>query len=178
MQEVKTEIEIAAPAATVWNILTDINRWSEWNPIVNRASGDAILGATLDISMCGKDGKDGPNYTPRIISLEEAKSFHWQAKIVAGFIFTNDKIIELEDIESGTRLVHKELFEGILAPLFCRNIEEGVMPMLNTMNEALKNLAEKREKMELEQVVTETDTKNAGQTSGEEKTEKEETPVT
>jgi len=63
--------------------------------------------------------------------------------MLTGFIFTNYKVLELEETESGTRLIHKEMFKGLLAPIFCGQMEKGVPPMLNSMNQALKELAEK-----------------------------------
>ena len=45
MRELRTEIEIAAPLTKVWNILTDLDNWKEWNPIVNQASGVASRGS-------------------------------------------------------------------------------------------------------------------------------------
>jgi len=63
--------------------------------------------------------------------------------MMVGFLFTNDKIFELEETATGTRLVHKELFSGMLSPLFCEQMEKGVPPMLNAMNKALKELVEK-----------------------------------
>jgi len=63
--------------------------------------------------------------------------------MLAGFIFTNDKVFELEETNTGTRLTHKELFSGLLAPIFCGQMEKGVPPMLDSMNKALKEQAEK-----------------------------------
>ena len=62
--------------------------------------------------------------------------------MMAGFIFTNDKVFELHETSTGTRVVHKELFSGLLAPIFCGQMEKGVPPMLEAMNQALKQLAE------------------------------------
>ena len=176
MQEVKSEIEIAAPIEKVWNIITDINQWAEWSPIINQASGNTAMGETLNITMCGDKDKESQNYSPVIIELDKPRCFHWQAKMVAGFIFTNDKIFNLEETTTGTRLIHRELFDGIFASVFCRNIEESVLPMLNSMNEALKNLAEENEgtKTQQETPVSES---NLEQASGETVVEKEETPV-
>ncbi|MGV7222128.1 MAG: SRPBCC family protein [Nitrospinales bacterium] len=143
MREIRTEIEIAAPLTKVWSILTDIDSWKEWNPIVTQASGVASLGSTLSVTMCDDDGKDGPKYSPTITILEEPKQFRWRAKMMAGFLMTNDKLLELEEISSGTRLIHKELFSGILVPIFWSKLEKGCPQMLNSMNDALKNLAEK-----------------------------------
>ena len=112
MREIRTEIEIAAPLTQVWNILTDFDNWKVWNPIVHQVSGAASLGSKLSISMRGKDGKDGPKYMPIMTIFEEPKSFRWRATMMAGFLFTNDKVFELEETGSGTRFIHKELFSG------------------------------------------------------------------
>ncbi len=146
MREIKTEIEISAPPAKVWSVLTEIDKWKDWSPIINDASGKAALGAKLSITMCGKDGKEGkggPKYQPIVTVFEAPKRFEWMATMMAGFIFTNGKIIELEQSGSGTRLVHKETFSGIMVPLMWGQMEGSVPQMLNSMNEALKKLVEK-----------------------------------
>jgi len=144
MREIKTEIEISAPTTEVWSILTDINNWAEWSPIINQASGDASLGSTLSITMIGKEeGKDGPKYNPVITILDEPKSFRWRANMMAEFLFTNDKVFELEETSSGTRLIHKELFSGMIVPMFWSKLDKEVPSMLNSMNDALKIKAEK-----------------------------------
>jgi hypothetical protein len=94
--------------------------------------------------MMGKEqGKDGPKYNPIITELEEPNYLRWRAHMLTGFIFTNYKVLELEESNSGTRLIHKEMFKGLLAPIFCGQMEKDVPPMLNSMNQALKVLAEK-----------------------------------
>ena len=54
-----------------------------------------------------------------------------------------DQLVDLEETSTGRHLIHKEMFKGLLAPIFCGQMEEGVPPMLNSMNQALKKLAEK-----------------------------------
>ncbi len=98
MREIRTEIEIAAPPTKVWSILTDFDHWKEWNPIVNRASGLASLGSELSITMRGEEGKDGPKYMPIVTVFDEPKSFRWRGKMMADFLFTNDKVFELEKL--------------------------------------------------------------------------------
>ncbi len=144
LQEIKTDIEISAPPSKVWSILSDINKWQEWSPIIKESRGAATVGSELTIGMIGKtEGEPGPVYNPVITELDEPKHLRWKAHMLSGFIFTNYKILELEETGSGTRLIHKELFRGLLAPIFCGQMEEGVPPMLNSMNQALKELAEK-----------------------------------
>lgn len=145
LQEIKTEIEIAAPPSKVWSIVTDINSWKEWSPIIKDSNGAASVGSELTITMTGKEqGKEGPKYNPIITELDQPNFFRWRAHMLAGFIFTNYKIIELKETSSGTLLTHTESFKGLLAPVFCSQMEKGVPPMLNSMNKALKDLAEKQ----------------------------------
>ncbi len=144
MQEIKTQIDISAPPSKVWKIITDIDKWQEWSPTINASSGSASVGSELSITMMSKEaGKDGPKYNPVITKLDEPNVFHWRAHMLAGFIFTNDKIFELEETSTGTRLTHTETFKGLVTPLFKGQMEKGVPPMLDMMNKALKDLAEK-----------------------------------
>ena len=142
LHEIRTEIDIAAPPEKVWALLTDIDAWRQWSPIINASTGVAAEGYTLSITMVGKDGADGPKYYPTITHYEEPKYFQWQAVMIDGAIMTNDKIFELEETANGTRLIHKELFTGMMVPIFCNKFDENVPPMLNSMNQALKELAE------------------------------------
>ena len=146
MREIKTEIEISAPVPEVWDILMDIDSWEQWSPIINQASGDAALGSTLNITMMSKEeGKDGPQYSPVITILEQPTLFRWRANMLAGFVFTNDKVFELEATTAGTRVTHKELFSGMLVPFFWPSVEKNVPAMLDSMNEALKFKAEAKD---------------------------------
>jgi len=144
IQEIKTEIEISAPPSKVWDIIADINKWQEWSPIINYSEGETSVGSELSITMMSKEeGKDGPKYSPKITELVEPNRFRWQAHMLADFIFTNEKIFKLEETKTGTHLTHTETFKGLLAPVFCSQMEKGVPPMLNSMNKALKEQAEK-----------------------------------
>lgn len=143
MQTITTEIDISAPPAKVWSIITDIDKWHEWSPTINASEGMASVDSTLTITMMSKEeGKDGPKYNPKIIQMDEPKYFHWRAHMMAGFVFTNDKIIELTETDSGTKVTHTETFKGLMAALMKGQMEKGVPPMLNMMNDALKKQAE------------------------------------
>ena len=146
MREIRTEIEIAAPRSKVWSILTDFDKWQEWSPTVQNSGGSGAVGAKLSMTMCGKEGKEGkpgPRYAPEITIFDEPKKLQWTATMMAGFVFTNGKIVELEETSSGTRLVHIETFSGLMVPMMWKHMETGVPPMLDAMNKALKDKAEK-----------------------------------
>lgn len=143
MQEITTEIEISAPPSKVWGIITDIDQWQEWSPIINASQGKAVTGSKLSITMMSKEeGKDGPQYNPVITALTEPTYFHWRAHMLVEFVFTNEKIFILKETETGTHLTHIETFKGLIAPLMSGSVEKNVPPMLDSMNKALKELAE------------------------------------
>ena len=143
MQEIKTQIEIEAPTAKVCEIIENVDQWHQWSPIINGSSGKPSLGEQVNITMTGKEkGSDGPKYSPTIIALEKEAVLHWRAKMMAGFIFTNDKIFELSATEKGTHLIHIETFKGLMAPLMSKSVAKNVPAMLDSMNLALKALAE------------------------------------
>ena len=144
MKEITTEIEIKAPRDQVWKVITEFNNWTDWNPSVKKMTGPNSVGSTLDITMCNKTGGEGPKYQPTITEVEEGKYFRWRAKMGMGFIFTNDKLIELHEAPGGTKLVHKELFSGLMLMMMGKHLDSGVGPMLEGMNRALKDHVEKK----------------------------------
>ena len=77
-----------------------------------------------------------------ITNLDELKLFRWRATMMVGFVMTNDKEFQLEETSMGKRRIHKELFSGMLVPLFFTIVESKVSAMLNSINEALKVKAE------------------------------------
>lgn len=143
MREIKTEIHIDASPEKVWSVITDLNSWHEWNPIVKQVKGDAMLGAHLTVTMRGEDGKDANSYAPIITRFDEPSLLCWRGKMLAELLMTNDKIIKLEKTETGTRLIHRELFKGVIVPLFWNKMEAHVPTMLDSMNSALKAKVEK-----------------------------------
>ena len=63
MIKVRTEIEIEAPPGRVWDILTDFERYAEWNPFVREIQGDLRKGAKLEVRL-GPPGEKGMTFKP------------------------------------------------------------------------------------------------------------------
>ena len=143
MREIRTEIEINASQMDVWDILMAFDKWSDWNPTVNQASGTATLGSKVSIIMAGSEGKNGQKYSADITTFEAPRSFRWRAVMMAGFLMTNDRSFELEPAGEGTKLINTEHFSGLLVSLLWSKLENFVPDSLISMNEALKRRAEK-----------------------------------
>jgi hypothetical protein len=142
MRELRAEIQIAAPIDQVWRTLTDFDQWKVWNPMVNRASGSASIGAKLQITMRGPDSKDAMKYEPTLIEVNPPNSLRWRATMMSGFLFTNDRVFELKEEKGGTTFVNREEFSGLMVPMFWSKMTPFVVPMLEQMNMALKHKVE------------------------------------
>jgi hypothetical protein len=55
-KEIVTEIEINAPPSHVWEILTDFEKYSTWNPFIKKISGEAARNEKLEVHMPNPQG--------------------------------------------------------------------------------------------------------------------------
>lgn len=51
MRELRREIDIDAPPAAVWAVLTDTRSYSEWNPFIPHLAGELREGAKLEVRI-------------------------------------------------------------------------------------------------------------------------------
>jgi hypothetical protein len=75
-REIKTTIEIDAPTNTVWAMLTDFSRYSEWNPFIRSIYGKAQQGEQLEILIHPPGGK-GMTFRPIILALQPEAELRW-----------------------------------------------------------------------------------------------------
>jgi uncharacterized protein YndB with AHSA1/START domain len=52
-------VEITAPAAFVWDVLTDFARYPQWNPYTVAVSTSLEIGTPIDLTLPNPDGSDG-----------------------------------------------------------------------------------------------------------------------
>jgi hypothetical protein len=141
---IKTDIEINAPAAKVWAILTDFPRMPAWNPFIKSISGSLTEGARLAVYIV-PPGKSGMRFRPTVLSVRPEREFRWLGRLFVRGVFDGEHYFLLEPVGEGrTRLTHGENFSGILIGLVGGALaatEAG----FKAMNAALKQEAESRE---------------------------------
>ena len=49
--ELHTEIDIDATPEAVWQVLTDLDGWADWNPFITSSIGKAAVGEELSNRM-------------------------------------------------------------------------------------------------------------------------------
>lgn len=138
MKELKTEIHISRKPEVVWGKITDLSGWPEWNPIVNKLEGEFKPGAELVITMSDSKGKDGKMYKATITNIDKNAEFRFIATMMSKSVFSAERILELKESEGGTLFIQREIYTGFLVSLFWKKLQEDALPMLVSMNEALK----------------------------------------
>jgi len=141
MKQIETEININAPAGKVWSVLTDYNSHSNWNPFIRSISGDKFEGGCLEVSI-QPHGGSLMRFSPKILVFNEPKEFRWRGKFLVRGLMDGEHYFIIDQENAGTtRLVHGELFSGILAGLF-GNVLEKTKKGFEMMNIAIKEKCE------------------------------------
>ena len=142
MREIRTEIEIGAPADRVWSLLTELDAFSDWNPFLRRASGEVKEGARLEIYMQPADGR-GMTFRPTVIKAEPNREFRWLGHLGVSGLFDGEHSFTIEPLDGNrVRFVQSERFTGVLVPLVLLMIEKNTQRGFEDMNVALKERAE------------------------------------
>ena len=142
MREIRSEIEINAAAQRVWQVLIDFGSYPDWNPFMQRASGEVAVGKKLVVYLKPPGGM-GMSFKPRVLKVDPQSEFRWLGHLVVPGIFDGEHIFEIHQIEDDRcRLVQREEFRGILVLIMLAMIGRGTERGFNEMNQALKARAE------------------------------------
>jgi hypothetical protein len=142
MLEIRTEIDICAPARRVWEVLLDFPSHPEWNPFVRSISGAAVKGRRLCVSVQPEPGK-GMTFRPTVLSAEPGKELRWRGRFLVPGLFDGEHFFELHETDSErTRFVHGERFSGVLVALLKASLDGPTRSGFVRMNQALKERAE------------------------------------
>ena len=129
-------IDVRASASRVWDILSQLDRYHEWNPFVIEASGELRRGEHLDLLLAPPDL---PDYKLRSKVLE--------AEVVGRICIqcdrTTDHSIVLEPTPSGVHVVQVQRHQADAAEVLRSPIRSRVQLGLDMMNAALKARAER-----------------------------------
>ena len=129
-------------AELVWDALTALDSFHEWNPFMREASGVVAVGEKLKVYLKPPGGM-GMTFKPRVVKVEPNREFRWLGHLVIPGFFDGEHIFEIEpDGDAGCRFVQREEFRGLLVPLMLLMIRKSTERRFNEMNQALKALVE------------------------------------
>jgi hypothetical protein len=143
-EELRAEQDIAAAPDRVWEVLTEFDKFGEWNPFIVSIEGEPAVGAKLTVRLEPPGGR-GATLHPVVTTSAPGQAFGWRGRLVARGVFDAEHRFELESPpQGGTHLVHSEHFSGVLVPLFRRSLRRHTLAGFEAMNRALQARAENR----------------------------------
>lgn len=141
VMNIRTEIIINAPKEKVWDILTDFNKYQQWNPFIVMSKGEAIPGSHLINTMINGEGT--MTFKPKVLKAERFNYFDWLGKLWIKGLFDGHHYFQIEEIHPNqVKLIHGENFSGLLSKMILKKIGQQTRENFVKMNQALKNRAE------------------------------------
>jgi len=109
---------------------------------MRRAIGEPKTGAKLEVHI-QPSGTSGMTFRPTVLKAEPKRELRWLGHLGIPGLFDGEHILTIEPLaENRVRFVQREIFTGILVPLFARGLEADTRRGFEEMNRALKAQAE------------------------------------
>jgi len=134
----RTEIDIAADADRVWDVLTDFPAFPRWNPFIRQIDGVLAPHARLTVRIQPPGGR-AMTFRPTVLHVEPGRYFAWRGRTLVPGLFDGEHFFELVPAGSlGVRCVHGEVFRGLFVPLLAKTLRTTTRQGFELMNAALK----------------------------------------
>jgi uncharacterized protein YndB with AHSA1/START domain len=130
------EVSINAKPEKVWQVLTDIENWSDWNEKIKKPSVKEE--PNVGVSFTWKI--NGSNIKSQIHTYDPNKAFGWTGKTFGAKAIHN---WYLEPTAHGTKVIVKESMEGWLIALLKKKMNTVLADDLGFWLEQLKVACEK-----------------------------------
>jgi len=141
MRIIETQIDVAASASSVWQILTDFPAYSDWNPFITEIEGTPELSARLRIRIC-PPGRSAITLKPTILVAAREWELRWRSRrIVPGF-FDSEHSFQIRTHGRFCRFHQSERFTGIMVTAIGDDLFDAMLQGFEEMNTALKLRAE------------------------------------
>ena len=141
MKELRTQIIIDASPEKVWQVLTDLDKYPEWNPFVCHAIGKAEIGRTVDIDF--QSDSTGMKLHCTVVRLQPNRELSWTYHAMHPILFRGEHIFTIEPLgENRVRFINREEFNGLLVFTQAKDIDTNTKRGFEAMDKALKACAE------------------------------------
>ena len=138
----RTTFPISATPRMVWEILTDFQRYGEWNPSLPSISGELRPGAEVALTL-GMPGRPSPKVKARFSQVEPLQRLTWDGNAGADWLFAGHREFVIEHQPDGNVLfTHIEDVHGLLFPVFRVVMGSAIQRSHDAFNQALKTRCE------------------------------------
>ena len=138
--ELITSVDINATPERVWEVLTDLPAYPQWNPFIISAEGTFEVGGRPSLSLPPLNALLRTTLRPTVLDVIPCRRLQFQLTFTTlrmPGLFDTDHTLTVTPHDGGVRLRHQVRFRGLLVPLMIRRL-----PGFTAMNAALKDQVE------------------------------------
>jgi len=140
-EKIEHRLGVQAPASVIWDVISDVESWKDWNPLYPAAEGQLRFEARLTLTLA-LPGREPQVIHPIIEAWTPNELIHWRLKLLGGLVRTT-RYLEIDALtETGCIFSNGELFEGRLGPFIARRMAPALRAGFAAMGEAVKARAE------------------------------------
>lgn len=141
LMEIRTAIEIDAPAHDVWSILVNLEQYEEWNPLTVAAVGELVVGAPIRLYV--KLGFLRMVRTHVISRIAIDAALCWRISNPLTWLIRGERCQTVEALaENRCRYRNVERIDGILSPIIKVLFGHSIRKALESVGVSLKHRAE------------------------------------
>ncbi len=139
--KLERRIGIQAPDEIVWEILSDIPGWADWNPIYPQAQGEIRIGNrwTVELALPGEKPR---TINPVILDWAPYDHIHLRLDALRGWVRTV-RFLEIEKMGDENVIFNNgEIFDGLLGASVAKRLRRPIIDGFEAMNTVLKQRSE------------------------------------
>jgi hypothetical protein len=142
MSELYSEIEVHATPERIWGILSDFQKYPDWNPFIRSIQGTGRVGEkiTADLRLSGATGM---KIRPVLLKVVPGREMRWRGHLFVPGLFDGEHVFEIRPLgEEICLFVQHEYYSGLLLPFLETMLKTDTARGFTEMNEALRTRAE------------------------------------
>jgi hypothetical protein len=126
-------------------VLTDFERYGDWNPFITSISGTPMPAEQLRVRM-HPPGGIATTFRPKVLDAERERELRWLGTLGMRGLFDGEHSFRIEPLDEGrVRFLQTEHFTGFLVPVLMLLVRNSTRRGFEAMNRALKLRAETAE---------------------------------
>jgi hypothetical protein len=142
-REISKTIEIQAAAEDVWTCLADFARYPEWNPLILRAAGHLRVGERVRVAERPLGGWWTLRSDVTIVTANPNRDLCWRGQWISTKLFAVDHSFEIRELrKSRSQFTQRDIFAGLLVPVFWPFLRARLPQSFEQMNRALRSRVE------------------------------------
>jgi len=133
---VSVSADIAAPAETVWRLLTEVDEQRRWNSTLMEIDGAIAEGQTVRLKAHSAPDRE---FKLKVSGVTPNQTMQWSDGMAP--MFKGVRTFVLTPTDHGVRFEMTEVFTGLMLPMIAGSLPDFV-PVFETYATDLKNAAE------------------------------------